>query len=71
MRHGLAVMAVMAVGWYLLLPPMTNDPNDRMRWGEIHTDKPLSQWEHEGSFDTAERCDAERLRNWDRAHSGH
>jgi len=65
MRHGLAVMAV---GWYLLVPPMTNDPSDNYRWKDIHADAPLSQWDHLGSFDTADKCNHERIMNWGRYH---
>jgi hypothetical protein len=37
-----------------------------MRWREIHSDFPISQWEHAQSFDTSESCNNERVLNWDR-----
>src|SRR5262249_55372994 len=63
LRHG---MAVMAIGWYLLLPPMSKEPNCSMRWAAIHPNLPISQWELAQSFDTSERCNNECLLRWGR-----
>lgn len=47
-RHGAALTLM---GWYLLAPPGGG------RLGEIRVDAPLTEWQHIGSFDTANACE--------------
>jgi hypothetical protein len=51
LRHA-AALAV--IGWYLLTPPLDQD-------GKVDWLAPYSQWKHLVSYDSAERCETERL----------
>ncbi len=48
--------ALALVGWYLMVPPLVGDP--------FHIDHaaPLSEWKIKSSYDTAEQCEATRIR---------
>jgi hypothetical protein len=49
-------------GWYLLVPPRS-EYNERAQYlsgYKIFDRKPLSQWNHEGAYDTASECEAVR-----------
>ncbi len=46
LRHA-AALAI--VGWYLLVPPIADNPTDIGR-------APLSEWINKGSYDTAAQC---------------
>src|SRR5882724_6408228 len=48
-RHAAALALV---GWYLMIPPLTN------RTGPIEREAPLVKWETWTSFDTAAECQA-------------
>jgi hypothetical protein len=43
--------ALALVGWYLMMPVL--DPHS---WEPIGGPRPLSQWDNEGSYDTAREC---------------
>jgi hypothetical protein len=42
--------ALVSVGWYLMMPPTTSN-------GEPDLEAPLSEWEVNGSYPTAQACD--------------
>ncbi len=46
--------ALALAGWYLLMPPMGK------LGGDVLLYEPLSQWAHEGAYDTAAACEAAR-----------
>ena len=50
-RHAAALVLL---GWHLLLPPF--GPNEKT----ANTSTPLSQWDHQESFDSASACEDER-----------
>jgi hypothetical protein len=45
-RHAAALALV---GWYLMVPPSE------------HVNLPISRWNHIASFDTADKCEADRV----------
>jgi hypothetical protein len=47
-RHQTAIL--LAIGWALLLP----------QWEESGSQTPTARWQHAGSFDSAEECEAVR-----------
>jgi len=49
-----------AGGWYLLTPPVEIDRGARRAW--FDDGAPLSEWEHEGSYDSAKDCEAVTLK---------
>jgi len=53
-------------GWYLLSPiiALDGDSVEKSTSAKAVTDPPLSQWHHEGAFDSARECNAQRERNW-------
>jgi hypothetical protein len=54
-RHAAALALV---GWYLMVPPMTGSADrDRVvRHPIVEMTAPLSEWETEGSYDSAKEC---------------
>jgi hypothetical protein len=50
LRHAAALALV---GWYLMMPPMTEK-------NEADAEGPLSKWQNDGSFDLASACEAVR-----------
>src|ERR1700677_2784680 len=49
------VLALLSVGWYLMVPPR---PTGGML--DFDLDAPLSHWDIEGSYDTAGQCEGAR-----------
>ena len=51
-----------ADGWYLLIPPLSEyDERAKVLSGyKILDNKPLSQWAHQGAYDSASECEAMR-----------
>lgn len=58
-QNGLA-----AGSWYLLYPPVRDKPRELD--DVVVTSRPLREWSHQGSFDSARECDEvkERLRKF-------
>ena len=57
-RHAAALALV---GWYLMLPPLTeNPPPHAAENALVDTQAPLSQWDSDGSFDSAIQCNRAR-----------
>ncbi len=57
MRQCPAVL--LASGWFLFAAPLSPD-------GKVDTARPLSEWKHERSFDTAKECEAYKEEEGDR-----
>jgi hypothetical protein len=57
-RHA-ATLAL--VGWYLLVPPVTDNEEKGVRAG-IHN--PISQWHVSASYDTAKECERSRAQHF-------
>jgi hypothetical protein len=49
---------ILLAGWFLFLPPRIGDSKNPT----VDSNKPLSQWEHHMSFDTAKECEEYRQR---------
>ena len=56
-RHAAALALV---GWYLMLPP--HGSSGGVTALGVWTDAPMSKWEIDQSFDTADECEQERAR---------
>jgi hypothetical protein len=52
LRHAAALALV---GWYLMLPPISRD-------GVVHAEARLTNWLNIGAYDSANDCEAARLR---------
>lgn len=47
--------ALLACGWFLISPPRVGDGPD------VNAKRPLSEWIHQRSFDSAEKCEQFRV----------
>ena len=49
-------------GWYLLVPPSSpyDEQSQYLQGHKVLDTKPLSQWTHQGAFDSAAECEAVR-----------
>ncbi|MGZ6253961.1 MAG: hypothetical protein ACXWM1_12945 [Candidatus Binataceae bacterium] len=67
MEHSCA--AILLAGWYLIAPPMYENYNSKHKLlsTRAYVNAPLAAWTNFGSYETREKCEAQRHNDFDDA----
>lgn len=67
LRH---IAALALVGWYLMCPPLRFEhPEHPSDAGKIFLNASLAQWDIQGSYDSADKCESAKVKFQAQQHS--